>query len=210
MIPNNAPLSRATRWSLLSGMMRQEEQAWENFNRIYQPLILEYAASRGLQPADAADVCQEVLSEVHRDLPKLDRGPDRGSFTAWLKQKIRWRVEDRRQANSRRVAVSLHGEDSSSNLASRLPDPQAIDAEREFDLKLARQLDAEVLRRLANRRTLRAKLLQAYYWKRRDGWDSARIARALDVASVATVDTWVHRVQRLYDAELARLTAQWT
>lgn len=198
-----------TRWSLLSRMKRNEDEAWEEFCRIYVPLIRAYARSRGAAETHVEDVCQDVLTEVHRDLPGLIQGSRNGSFTAWLRQKIRWRVEDRRRAERRHEGSVVIGSGEDDLAPSRIEDPGAIDAEREFDLNLARQIDAEVLRRLAKLRSVKPPMYQAWHWKRRDGWESARIARALDVSKVATIDTWVFRVQKHYDAELARIRKCW-
>lgn len=63
--------------------------AWEEFVRLYAPLIHAYAMRRGLQDADAADLAQEVLMWVLRSVPGFEYDPARGSFRGWLFQVTR-------------------------------------------------------------------------------------------------------------------------
>jgi RNA polymerase sigma-70 factor (ECF subfamily) len=59
-------------------------EAWEVFAEIYQPLLFRLARGRGMQPADAEDFVQEVLSAVVRNIERWLAREDRGSFRAWL------------------------------------------------------------------------------------------------------------------------------
>ncbi len=58
--------------------------AWQEFVRIYEPLVLRFARRRGLQDADAREVVQNVLISVAKAVG--DWKPDRkkGRFRAWL------------------------------------------------------------------------------------------------------------------------------
>ncbi|MCS6977244.1 MAG: sigma-70 family RNA polymerase sigma factor, partial [Gemmatales bacterium] len=60
----------------------------------------------GLQPADAADLVQEVFVIVFKELPNFRYDPNR-SFRAWLKTVAlnQWRTRFRRTA-----PISLHGQ----------------------------------------------------------------------------------------------------
>jgi RNA polymerase sigma-70 factor (ECF subfamily) len=58
--------------------------AWATFVDIYAPLIYGYLRRRGLQDADAADVGQEVLSQVARSIRSFTYQPERGRFRDWL------------------------------------------------------------------------------------------------------------------------------
>lgn len=56
--------------------------AWGEFVALYEPLIYRLARGKGLQDADAQDLCQEVFRAVARAVDRWD--PARGSFRAWL------------------------------------------------------------------------------------------------------------------------------
>jgi RNA polymerase sigma factor (sigma-70 family) len=62
----------------------QDHEAWTTFVNVYSPLVRRYCARKGLQPADAADVAQEVLSRVAKSIPAFDYDPHRGRFRAWF------------------------------------------------------------------------------------------------------------------------------
>jgi RNA polymerase sigma-70 factor (ECF subfamily) len=71
-------------------------QAWEQFVRLYTPLILGFARRHGLQDADAADLAQEVFAALVRAMPHFQYDPNR-SFRAWLGALVcnRWRDRQR-------------------------------------------------------------------------------------------------------------------
>jgi RNA polymerase sigma factor (sigma-70 family) len=59
-------------------------EAWRTFVTIYAPVSYDFNRRRGLQHADAADVTQEVLSEVARSMRSFEYEPARGRFRDWL------------------------------------------------------------------------------------------------------------------------------
>jgi RNA polymerase sigma-70 factor (ECF subfamily) len=58
--------------------------AWDEFVELYGPLVYRMARRRGLQPADAEDLVQEVLAAVSRCVEQWLQEPQRGRFRAWL------------------------------------------------------------------------------------------------------------------------------
>ncbi len=58
-------------------------KAWNEFLEIYEQVIYRYACSRGLQPADAENVTQQVLEAVMVKSRTWDASAG-GSFGAWL------------------------------------------------------------------------------------------------------------------------------
>lgn len=79
------PSPPETRASLILRLQDADDvAAWEEFVRIYSPVIFRVAVSRGFQRADAHDIVQEVLLRVARSVSQWLERTDRGSFRAWL------------------------------------------------------------------------------------------------------------------------------
>jgi RNA polymerase sigma-70 factor (ECF subfamily) len=70
--------------SLLARVRAREDAAWEKLVCLYGPLVYSWCRRAGLQPADAADVGQNVFVAVSRSIENFrhDRAGD--SFRAWL------------------------------------------------------------------------------------------------------------------------------
>ena len=59
-------------------------RAWDEFAGIYAPLVYRLARRQSLQPADADDLVQEVLTAVSGSVEAWLQKSDRGRFRAWL------------------------------------------------------------------------------------------------------------------------------
>jgi RNA polymerase sigma-70 factor (ECF subfamily) len=59
------------------------EEAWSRFVKLYTPLLVGWAGRLGLREADTADLVQDVLVRLVRELPAFRYDPKR-SFRAWL------------------------------------------------------------------------------------------------------------------------------
>lgn len=57
--------------------------AWDSFALIYRPVVYRLARARGLQPADADDLSQQVMMSVARAIPQWQRDPQ-ARFRHWL------------------------------------------------------------------------------------------------------------------------------
>lgn len=70
--------------SLLAGVRRLDPQAWQRLTAIYGPTVYGWARRQGLQPADAADLLQQVFASVAVSIgqARWDRPGD--SFRGWL------------------------------------------------------------------------------------------------------------------------------
>ena len=71
--------------SLLQRLREPDQpEAWERFVDLYTPLLYYWTRRLGLQPQDAADLVQEVLTTLVQKLPQFTYNP-RKSFRAWLR-----------------------------------------------------------------------------------------------------------------------------
>ena len=63
-----------TRPSLIRRVQSGDDAAaWDEFSSIYRPVIVRLAITRGLQPADAEDLAQQVLMSVSRNIRKWNK-----------------------------------------------------------------------------------------------------------------------------------------
>ncbi len=75
--------------------------AWGRFVELYTPLIYYWARKNGLQPSDASDLVQEVLTTLVDKLPEFQLDPSK-SFRGWLRAVTlnKWREMHRRKSIS--------------------------------------------------------------------------------------------------------------
>lgn len=116
----------------------QDAGAWQEFVRIYAPVVYGFARRRGLQDADAADLMQEVLRSVAAAAGRLEYDPKRGTFRAWLFTVTRNKLYNLLDGQRRHVRGS-----GDSAVQQRLNDHSAGDGdaeaqwEREYQKRLA-------------------------------------------------------------------------
>jgi len=98
------PVMTSTPVSLLQrlrNLARSEAAAgaWSEFVELYTPVLYSWASRLGLQPADAADLVQDVFVILVRKLPEFQYDSGK-SFRAWLKTVLmnRWRDGEKRAA----------------------------------------------------------------------------------------------------------------
>ena len=82
--------------------------------RLYTPLIYYWARKAGLQPADASDLVQDVLTTLVRKLPEFRHDPSR-SFRGWLRTVTMNKFREQRRRKS--IPVVDAGTSEIGNLA---------------------------------------------------------------------------------------------
>ena len=101
--------------TLLEKLRQSEDSAaWERFVRLYTPLMLHWARRQGFQPADGADLTQDILLKLFRLLPTYERGPGQ-TFRGWLFRIIVNQARDFRRRKGTRPLPQ----------ADELPEPSA-------------------------------------------------------------------------------------
>jgi RNA polymerase sigma-70 factor (ECF subfamily) len=79
------PPTPETRHSLLVRLQRGvDQEAWQEFVKIYRPVILRMARHKGLQHADAEDLAQQVLLSVAAAIGQWRPDAERAKFRTWL------------------------------------------------------------------------------------------------------------------------------
>jgi RNA polymerase sigma-70 factor (ECF subfamily) len=74
-----------TRRSLVLRLRNSDDEvAWGEFVELYEPLVYGLARKKGLQDADALDLCQDVFRAVAAAIGRYDPDPAKGSFRGWL------------------------------------------------------------------------------------------------------------------------------
>jgi len=82
--------SGLTRASLLSRLRDPADAAaWREFECRYRELVLQYCRVKGLQRADAEDVCQVVFVNLAKALRGFEYAPERGRFRDYLGRAVR-------------------------------------------------------------------------------------------------------------------------
>jgi RNA polymerase sigma-70 factor, ECF subfamily len=116
-----------------------EASDWSRLQGIYMPLIQRWLGRVPGLGDESADLAQEVLIVIFRELPRFDRRRE-GSFRAWLRQVTINKARNYCRKRHRRPAV---GTDAASGFLERLSDPNG-DLARDWD----REHDKHVMARL--------------------------------------------------------------
>src|SRR5437016_5852498 len=90
-----ATMTLTTSSSLLMRLRdRTDDAAWERLNNLYVPLLHQSLRRYAIQPQDVADLVQEVLETLVRELPDFQYDRQKGSFRGWLRSILANRLRD--------------------------------------------------------------------------------------------------------------------
>jgi RNA polymerase sigma-70 factor (ECF subfamily) len=101
----------------------RDTESWQTFVTIYGPLIYRYCRRKGLQDADAADVGQEVLTQVARSMSTFEYQRERGRFRDWLGTVTRHKIG--RCLEKKQRGAQAAGGEQGDDVLDRLPAPEA-------------------------------------------------------------------------------------
>jgi len=170
-------------------------RAWDEFAAVYAPLVYRLARRHGLQPADADDLVQEVLSSVARSVQAWLAKESRGPFRAWLLRIAKNTAINFLTRPKHRPIAGGNGDAINNPIAAAVA---TGDDRSEFDLEYRR----EVFRWAAAqvRRAVTVKTWQAFWRTTIEGEPNETVAAELKM-SVGSVYIAKSRVMaRLRDA----------
>lgn len=172
--------SPQTRASLLVQIRDGANQgAWQEFLRLYGPVVYGFARRRGLQDADAADLLQDVMRSVASTIGRLDYDRNRGTFRGWLFTVTRNKVFNFLSAKRGRPQ-GAGGTTPNRMLQSH---PDASDGSEVWEAEYQRRLAAIAMERVRNE--FQESTWRAFWLVAVDGLPAAEVARQLGLSSGA-------------------------
>ena len=183
--------------------------AWDEFCKLYQPLVRVYVGRFRLQDHDAEDLAQDVFAKLHGHMGRFDLDHSRGKFRGWLRSFTDNRVRDWLRARSRekKLLAPIPAEE----LAAAFAETDAGDTRRRLEWQ--RSVFEVVLRQVRREFKERKKVLSCFEMTTLAGRPAKEVAAELGIDSVNTVYVYAHRVlQRArdlcaeYDEDLGQVT----
>jgi RNA polymerase sigma-70 factor (ECF subfamily) len=124
--------------------------AWQEFADIYTPALFALARNRGLQPADAEDVTQEILFGVARSVQRFQPDANRAKFRTWLWRIARNLLADFSAGRTRRPIAGLASDSWLDAICSTEDEsPEDPELEREVRASMFRLAARRVQHRVA-------------------------------------------------------------
>ena len=196
-----------TRKSLIAKLDNwEDQQAWDEFYKIYWRLIYSVAVKAGLRSDEAFDCVQETILSIAKQSKKNLYDPAQGSFKTWLMNMTRWRINDQFRKRKKDTAM-VGGEwenDRKTAVIDRVEDPNGEVLSRLWDMEWKKNVaDAALTRVKAHVSPKQYQIFDCYVIKQ---WDAKKVQDHLNV-SMAQVYLAKHRVGAVLKRELAKLEA---
>src|SRR6266404_739698 len=139
---DESPLTRAS--LLVQIRDGANHAAWQEFVKLYGPVVYGFARKRGLQDADAADLMQDVMRSVSSAIGKLDYDRNQGTFRGWLFTITRNKIFN--FLSARRIRPQGSGDTTTNRLLDSQPD--ANDGSETWEIEYQRRLAAIAMERV--------------------------------------------------------------
>ncbi|MBW3540055.1 MAG: sigma-70 family RNA polymerase sigma factor [Planctomycetes bacterium] len=118
-------LPPSTSTGLLDRARARDPEGWRRLSSVYGPAVYGWARHCGLQPADAADVVQEVFAAVWRKIDGFRKDRPGDTFRGWLWTIARNKIRDHfRRLESRPAAA---GGSDARRLLEQMPELSAVE-----------------------------------------------------------------------------------
>lgn len=135
-----------TRITLLQEVSGGSQDAWVELTQIYQPLIINWLRRFELQPSDAEDLTQDVLTSLFSSVERFGHNGRIGAFRSWLRSITHNQAIDfLRRRSDRDVQI---GQSSFAETIQQLMDPGST-VSQIFDRQHDLHLLATLLKRVA-------------------------------------------------------------
>lgn len=177
MSVDNSPLTRV---SLLLQLRDGSNQvAWQEFMRLYGPVVYGFARKRGLQDADAADLMQDVMRSVSSAIGRLEYDRSQGTFRGWLFTITRNKVFN--FLSARRLRPQGSGDTTMNRLLNAQPDGN--DGAEEWELEYQRRVARLAMDRVKHE--FQPSTWDAFWQTAVEGQAVADVARQLGISAGA-------------------------
>jgi RNA polymerase sigma factor (sigma-70 family) len=204
------PVDLLTRATLIRRIRDGNDRpAWDEFCRLYQPLVRVYVGRFRLQDHDAADLSQDIFTKLHGHMARFDLDHGKGKFRGWLRSFTDNRVRDWLRARSRekKLIAPIPAEEIAAAFA------ETAENETRRRLEWQRAVFEVVLKQVRDEFKERKKVLACFELTTLGGRPAKDAAALLGIGSVNTVYVYAHRVlQRArdlcgeYDEDLNQVT----
>ena len=102
-------------------MQNCDEISWEEFYRIYWPLVLDIGRKLGISQDSCDDLMQEIMIDLFNGEPLLRYDPAKGKFRTYFGVLVRHKAADMLQKSTRFSSVSASDPGRSSSFSDGLP-----------------------------------------------------------------------------------------
>jgi RNA polymerase sigma factor (sigma-70 family) len=209
----NAAVDLQTRVTLMLGIRDGNPRAWDEFCRLYQPMVRLYVVRFRIDENNADDLVQEVFAKLHAQLPRFDLDHGKGKFRGWLRSVTDNTVRDwlkSKQRQQRRVgAIDAH------DLEQQFAHTDSQEQHRQLEWRRA-VLDI-VVRQVREEFKDRAKVFACFEQLTLQNRPARDVAADLKINTPNTVYVYSHRVLKRvrelcegYDEEMGEFPATCT
>lgn len=153
--------------------------AWNEFMKLYGPVVYGFARKRGLQDADAADLMQDVMRSVSSAINQLDYDRSKGTFRGWLFTVTRNRVFNFLQA--RRIRPQGSGDSSTHRMLDGVSDGN--DGSGVWEVEYQRRLAALAIDKVKSE--FSENTWQSFWLTAVEGKSAAEVATKLNMSAGA-------------------------
>ena len=116
-----------TKKTLLQRMQNCDEISWEEFYRIYWPLVLDIGRKLGMPQDSCADLMQEIMIDLFNGEPLLRYDPAKGKFRTYFGVLVRHKAVEMLRKSARFPVVSAPGNGVSTSFSEGLPASLNVD-----------------------------------------------------------------------------------
>ena len=116
-----------TKKTLLQRMQNCDEISWEEFYRIYWPLVLDIGRKLGMPQDSCADLMQEIMIDLFKGEPLLRYDPAKGKFRTYFGVLVRHKAAEMLRKSARFPVVSAPDNGVSTSFSEGLPASLNVD-----------------------------------------------------------------------------------